>query len=134
VQPTSEVDWRCIKAYATENDKLVYLHKLARLHGGSQIVATPIYTAHVYDNKITMQHSLIETPVTKDTVYDIHAYSNDTLVITGEGSPALFVWTRDNGGDEGAPVDIARLMAFVDKIGFKLNETDIVKTYDKNTC
>ena len=132
VQSTSEMDWRCIKAYAMVTDKHAYIHKLARLHGGPQIVVTPIFTAHVDDGKMTMQHSLIETPVKKDSVYDIHAFTNDTIVITGEDNPALFVWTRD--GSEEDPVDIPRLLAFVDKIGFKLNEADIVQTYDKDTC
>jgi hypothetical protein len=133
VQSTMEMDWRCIKAYAMVTDQYVFIHKIARLHGGSQIVVTPITTAHIDDNKVTVAHPTIQTPVKKDTVYDIHEYSNDTIVITGEDNPALFVWTRDGSHDED-PVDIPRLMAFVDKIGFKLNETDIVKTYDKDTC
>jgi hypothetical protein len=133
VQSTSEMDWRCIKAYAMVTDKHVFVHKLARHHGGPQIVGTPSLTAQIDGGKMTRQHSLIETPVKKDSVYDIHAFSNDTIVITGEDNPALFVWTRDGSRDPD-PVDIPRHMAFVDKIGFKVNETDIVQTYDENTC
>jgi len=135
VQLTTEIDWRCIKAYAfqSENETEVYIHKLARLHGGMQIVITPILTAHVEDNQLTIQRPTDPSPVKEDRVYDIHEYSNDTLVITGEDNPALFVWRRD-GSLEKNSIDIPRLMAFAADIGFKVRETDIVNTYDKNEC
>ena len=133
VQTTREVDWRCIKAYVIENETGVYIHKIARLHGGPATVVTPVFAVRVKDNKMTVHHTSVETPVKRDTLYDIHEFSNDTVIITGEDNPALYVWTRDGSRDEGG-VDIPRLMAFVDKIGFKLNATDIVPTYDKNAC
>jgi hypothetical protein len=99
-----------------------------------QVVVTPVVTADFRNNKITVKGNprSSNSPVKVDSVYDVHQLSNDTVVITGEDKPALFVWTRE-GSDE-RPLDIPRLVAFADKLGFKINDNQIVPTYDKTNC
>lgn len=110
------------------------MFKVAHLHGGPQVVVTPTVTADLRNDKITVKGNprSPNTPVKVDSMYDVHTYSNDTMVITGDNNPALYVWTREGSDEE--PVDIPRLLAFVDNLGFQLNKDQIVPTYDKTTC
>lgn len=137
VQSTTEMDWKCIQVYVyvntTRDDSTtaVFVHKTAHLHGGPQIVTTPVIETKVANNSMTITSKA--TKVTK--AYDIHDYSNDTMVITGRDDPALYVWTRQGSRED--PVDIPRLLVYVQDLGFHVKDpiySKIVSTYDKETC
>ena len=134
VGSTTEMDWKCIKVHAHTQGAQLSIYKVANLHGGPQTIITPLVKAHLDKNKIIMHENARSSasPVKQDVTYDVHTYSNDTVIITGEDNPALFVWTREGSQEE--PVNIPRLMAFVDTIGFQLNADQIVPTYNKATC
>ena len=134
VQSTTEMDWKCIKVHAYAQDKQLNIYKVAHLHGGPQVVITPLVTAHLDNDKINIQKNARSSasPVKKDDTFDVHKYSNDTIIITGDDNPALFVWTREGSQEE--PIDIPRLMAFAETIGFEVDQDQIVSTYNKTTC
>ena len=135
VQTTTEIDWKCIKVYTyLDKNTDLAIFKVAHLHGGPQVVVTPVVSADLRDNKITVKGNprASNSPVKIDSTYDIHPYSNDTVVITGDNNPALYVWTREGSDEE--PVDIPRLLAFADKLGFQLHKDQIVPTYNRTTC
>ena len=136
VQYTTEIDWKCVKVHANvDNDTTLSLQKQARLHGGPVTVMTPIQTAVLGPNK---SNFTVETPHSSRfprQTYDLHWYTNDTVVVTGEETPALFVWQRANTTEE--PVDIARLETFLAEIPFDVPDPiyrKIASTYDRSTC
>lgn len=135
VQYTTEVDWKCVTVHVTADDDAMTLdvYKKARLHGGPVTVITPVQRALLGNNKFTVTTPL-SSKFTRQT-YDVHTFVNDTLVITGEETPSLYVWQRANSSAE--PVDIPRLLAFLRNISFDVPDAtyrEITPTYDVNTC
>ena len=142
VQSTTEGDWRCIKVNVTVDDQnRVSWYKTAHLHGGPLTVTTDTRYAQLHGDKVTVKTHvdalrLKDTKVMMKTtsVYDVHSYSNQTLVITGEDDPALYVWTKE-GYDEG--IDVPRLHAYLQELGFIVKDDEynfIVETYDNSKC
>lgn len=138
VHYTTEIDWKCVQVHVTvdEDAASLEIYKRARLHGGPITVTTPVQKAQVVgDNKFTVITHNALTPVSYLRAYDVHPYSNDTYVITGEDTPSLYVWQLADSSEE--PVDIARLQAFLEKIGFYVPDPhyrNISVTYDLDTC
>lgn len=132
VQLTTEIDWKCIKVYVSTNDTSneMTFFKKASLHGGPQYVVTPKVHAKLYNDPT--KYKVCSTNKT----YDIHHYSNATVVITGKNDPSLYVWQRvsedDDDDDDDPVVDVPRLVVFVKKLGMR--EQIYVKTYNKTTC
>lgn len=137
VQSTSEIDWKCVKVHVTPTPRdpaWIEIYKEAHLHGGPATVTTPVQLAQLNGSSFTITTRGIMSP-TRVRTYDVHAYTNDTYVITGKDDPALYVWTRANSTDE--PVDIARLSAYVDELGFDVPDPmyrNITPTYNPKTC
>lgn len=135
VQYTSEIDWKCVKVHATADDDnmVLDLYKEAKLHGGPVTVVTPVQRAILTKDKFT-----VATPMSSKFTrqsYDLHWYDNDTLVVTGEQTPALYVWQRANSSAE--PADIARITAYLRNISFDVPDPtyrEIKPTYDVKTC
>lgn len=129
VQLTTEIDWKCIQVYVSVNDdsREMTFYKKAKLHGGPQDVVTPNVHARLYNNQTKYKVS------SNNKTYDIHPYSNDTVVITGVNDPSFYVWQlSDEDDDDDDVVDVPRLVVFVNKLG--LREQTYIKTYDKTTC
>lgn len=130
VQLTTEIDWKCITVYVSVNDdgsNEMTFYKKAKLHGGPQDVVTPKVHAHLYNNQTKYKVS------STNKTYDIHPYSNGTVVITGKNDPSFYVWQRSQDDDDDDDVvDVPRLVVFVKKLGVR--EQTYIKTYDKTTC
>lgn len=129
VQYTTEIDWKCITVHATADDasNILEIYKKARLHGGPITVTTPVQKALLGPSNFTVAHPQL--------TYDVHAFVNDTVVVTGVETPSLYVWQRSNSSAE--PVDIPRLTAFLTNIKFEVPDTTykkIVSTYNVSTC
>lgn len=137
VQYTTEIDWKCVQVHVKVDDNATDLeiYKQARLHGGPVTVTTPVQKALLGSNKFTVVVEHNSVPPVNVRSYDIHPYSNDTYVITGEDTPSLYVWQLADSTEE--PVDIARLQTFLKKIGFDIPDPhyrNITATYDPSTC
>ncbi len=129
VQYTTEIDWKCVTVHATVGDAAhrLEIYKKARLHGGPVTITTPVQQASMGPSNFTVAHP--------KRTYDVHAFVNDTVVVTGVETPSLYVWQRSNSSEE--PVDIPRLAAFLDSIHFDVPDTTyrkITATYDVHTC
>jgi hypothetical protein len=132
VQYTTEIDWKCVMVYATANDEddptTLDLYKQARLHGGPVTITTPVQKVEVGPSNLTVAQPLKQT-------YGIHWLNNDTVVITGQETPSLYVWQRSNSSGE--PVDIPRLTAYLTTIPFDVPDAtyrQIRVTYDVENC
>ena len=135
VQYTTEIDWKCIKVFVSEDKdaRFIDIYKEARLHGGPVKVTTPIQRAVLGNANFTVEMPLSSRFPRQS--YGTHWFTNDTLVITGEEVPALYVWQRHNSTEE--PADIPRLVEFLDKIPFDVPDKtyrEIVSTYNSSSC
>lgn len=133
VQSTSEIDWRCVRVQALVDGSDLSIQKTASLHGGPISVTSPLIHARLLDdNKFA-----VPTSLRSSVTYDVHVYDNNTVVITAEQTPALYVWTRPFPADDDDPIDVPRLAAFTQRIGFESNDpyyNRIVQTYNNTQC
>ena len=131
VQLTTEIDWKCIHVYVnvSESSKEMTYYKKASLHGGPQTVTTPEVHAHLHNDATKFTVS--------DKNYDVHPYSKNTVIITGEDHPSFYVWQSSSEEKNDDPVDIPRLMVFVKQLGLEkqpqFSVNNMIPTFDK-TC
>lgn len=144
VQTTTEVDWKCITVHVdtfVHDENRFVLFKTAKLHGGPQMVITPVVQGTwegTSDDAPSFTLTTATSLTSTQTGYDVHRYNNHTLVITGKTKPALYVWTRGRGrGDDAEPVDIPRLMTYIQDLGVQTNDThynNMLQTYNDTDC